>query len=78
MATLRSMTMLGAAAQQAGGKQKQAHRFLQQDVPSRARAEPILSVESIFTVSVGVNLRFPTHFTKNVKWMGHGGSLHHQ
>jgi hypothetical protein len=39
----------------------------------RDRALPI---ESINTVLVGLNSWFPTHSTKNVKWMGHGASLY--
>jgi hypothetical protein len=35
-------------------------------------------LQSIFTISVMLISWFPTHFTKNVKWMGHGASLHHQ
>jgi carboxyl-terminal processing protease len=31
-----------------------------------------------FTISVRLISWFPTHFTKNVKWMGHGASLHYQ
>jgi len=33
--------------------------------------------ESIFTFPVELILWFPTHFTKNVKWVGHGAFLHH-
>jgi len=47
---------------------------------SKEKAAGVLlfSNKSIFTISIGRDSWFPTLFTKNVKRMGHGESLHHQ